>query len=339
VNSADRGVVLILGPGRSGTSTIAGALAHSGYHVPRAIKGNETNPSGFYEPRWVVDFHRRMLGRTGVRTLDTDPTAFERMAKVTGDPKVQATLTRWLGERLEKNPRLVIKDPRLVWFRDLWVHAAREHGVDPQFVMMLRHPSEVSSSRSEYYNIREVTGVAGWINVALVSEQLTHGLPRALVHYPNLTADWRAEMVRLRDGLGLPLDPDPEQKPHPVDDFIDPKLRRMKPGWEGIEVPSYLQELGERVFDVLSVIADQGDAADVADDLAAVRADYATCHDDALALVASHTKRARDDVRRKATKRARAKALKQTDGTTAEAPSPASGLGARVVRKLRGSRA
>jgi hypothetical protein len=81
-NPADaRGVVLVLGPGRSGTSTIAGALAHSGYHVPQAIKGNETNPSGFFEPRWAVNFHRRLLGKTGVRTLDTDPTALERIAR------------------------------------------------------------------------------------------------------------------------------------------------------------------------------------------------------------------------------------------------------------------
>ena len=63
---------------------------------------------------------------------------------------------------------------------------------------MLRHPAEVSSSRSEYYNLRQVPGVAGWINVALMSEQLTAGSPRVLVRYGDLTADWRTQ-AELRD--------------------------------------------------------------------------------------------------------------------------------------------
>ena len=54
--------------GEAASSAMAGVLAHSGYHVPKAIKGNATNPSGFDEqPRWVVDFHRELLGRRHVR--------------------------------------------------------------------------------------------------------------------------------------------------------------------------------------------------------------------------------------------------------------------------------
>ena len=58
-------------------------------------------------------------------------------------------------------------------------------------MIMLRHPAEVSSSRSTYYDAREVTAVAGWINVALMTERLTRGNRRALVPYSQLTADWR----------------------------------------------------------------------------------------------------------------------------------------------------
>ena len=71
----DRRIVLVLGPGRSGTSTMAGTLAMSGFDVPNAIAGKESNPSGFYEPRWVVNFHRDLLRKVDVRTLDADPDA------------------------------------------------------------------------------------------------------------------------------------------------------------------------------------------------------------------------------------------------------------------------
>jgi hypothetical protein len=210
--AGERSLAFVLGPGRSGTSTMAGALFHSGYHVPKAIKGNETNPVGFFEPRWVVNFHRRLVRSVGLRPLDQDPEAMRRLEGVLGDQKIRDELHDWLARRLERNGRLVIKDPRMVWFRDLWVDAATRLDVDPRFVIMLRHPSEVSSSRSQFYNSDQVAAVAGWINVALMTERLTAGSPRALVHYPQLTADWRTELTRLRDDLGLILDPPPEQR-------------------------------------------------------------------------------------------------------------------------------
>lgn len=330
----DRRIVFVVGPGRSGTSTMAGALAHSGYHVPQAIKGNETNPSGFFEPRWVVNFHRNLLRRTGVRTLDTDPTILERMDKVAADDKVRDELRTWLSERLDKHEHLVIKDPRMVWFSALWVSVAQELGVDPAFVVMLRHPSEVSSSRSEYYNAREVTGVAGWINVALMTEKLTSGSPRSLVHYPNLTSDWRTELIRMREQLGLRLDPAPEERPHPIDDFIDPKLRRMKPGWENISVPRHLQELGDRTFDALGSIADHGDSEETSAELEKIREEYAVVHEDALALVNASVKRMREETARKATRRARAKAREKAQADAVASSTPAQGLGAKVARRL-----
>ncbi|MEZ5096240.1 MAG: sulfotransferase family protein [Nocardioides sp.] len=305
MSAGARRLVLVLGPGRSGTSTMAGALAYSGYRVPQAIRGNETNPAGFFEPRWVVNFHRKLLTRADVRTLDTDPAAFERMAKLTGDPAVRDELAAWLAGHLESKDRLVIKDPRLVWFRDLWVDVARAAGVEPGFVMMLRHPSEVSSSRSEYYNAGEVTGVAGWVNVALMTERLTSGSPRALVLYPELTADWRAQLTRVRDQLGIELEPDPSVTPHPVDDFIDPQLRRMRAGWADSHVPGFLRDLGDRTFDALASLAGEDPATGTTPALTELAQEYTHLHADCLAVVKPHTTRARTQAARRAARRAR----------------------------------
>lgn len=323
---------------------MAGALSFCGYTVPQAIKGNETNPLGFFEPRWVVDFHRRLLQRSGVRTLDTDPGALDRLRTVLADERLRDEARDWLAPRLEKHGRLVVKDPRMVWFRDLWVAAAQDLGVDPRFVVMLRHPAEVSASRSNYYDADEIPAVAGWINVALMTEQLTAGSPRRFVHYPELTADWRTQLVRLRDDLGLVLEPAPEERPHPVDEFIDPKLRRMKPGWEGSSVPTYLQELGDRTFDVLGELAEHGDTArdgsdrsdrsDMAARLETLRGEYARAHSDALALVAPTLRRVKEDARRKARRRVLAQAAKK-QARQVQAPPPPESLVHRVVRRAR----
>ena len=143
-------IIIVIGPGRSGTSTVAGALCHAGFEVPgRAIRGNPTNPSGFYEPRWVVDFHRTLLDDSHVCSYDTMPDAEERIARATAKPAVRETLRTWLAERLEQQPRLVVKDPRIVWFRELWLETARELGAQPGFVTMVRHPAEVAASRAK----------------------------------------------------------------------------------------------------------------------------------------------------------------------------------------------
>lgn len=317
---------------------MAGALAHSGYDVPQAIQGNATNPSGFFEPRWVVNFHKKLLRSAGVSTLDTDPTALDRIQKATDDRSVRDELRSWLVERLQEHDRLVIKDPRMVWFRDLWVSTAQDLGVDPAFVIMLRHPSEVSSSRSQYYNSREVIGVAGWINVALMSEALTHGSPRALVQYAELTADWRPELGRVRDQLDLLLDPAPEERPHPIDEFIDPALRRMKPGWEDRAVPAFLQTLGDRTYDALTTLGKDGDSAETAEALDHLREEYAVLHADALALVNSSVKRMRAETTRKTVRRMKAKARRRDAADAADAADstpPAGGLRRTIGNRLR----
>lgn len=301
----DRRVVFVVGPGRSGTSTMAGVLALSGYHVPDSLEGDETNPRGFHEPRWVVEFHTALLVRTGVRTLDTDPEVLGRMDDVLHDVDVRRELSEWLTARLEEHPRLVIKDPRLVWFTELWVAVVESLGVDAAFIIMLRHPSEVSSSRAEFYNTAAATGVAGWLNVALVTERLTSGLPRAFVHYPSLTADWRSELSRLGDELDLELDPHPHDEPHPVDEFIDPGLRRREPGWEDVAVPAQLAELADRTYEALGPLTRSGEGSDPSAELASVRAAYAQLHEDSLAIASASLSRARDEAGRKAIRRIR----------------------------------
>ena len=57
--------VLVVGAGRSGTSTIAGVLRRLGLHVPQPeVMSDDTNPKGFGEPQWAVTFHE--IGRAHV---------------------------------------------------------------------------------------------------------------------------------------------------------------------------------------------------------------------------------------------------------------------------------
>ena len=54
--------MIVAGVGRSGTSLFTSILTLAGFHVPQPeVLADPTNPKGFGESRWVVDFHRRQL--------------------------------------------------------------------------------------------------------------------------------------------------------------------------------------------------------------------------------------------------------------------------------------
>jgi len=286
-------IVIVVGPGRSGTSTVAGALQMTGLEVPgRVIGGNPTNPSGFFEPRWVVDFHKELLGTSSVATLDSSPLALERIATTASTPAVRERLRTWLSERLETQPRLVVKDPRTIWFHELWATTSRDLGIEPGFVTMLRHPAEVSASREKYYrksegeNSRssEIARIAGWVNVALIAEQATQGFPRNFVRYSDLVADWRKVLERVGETQRLEFNPGLDVSPHPVDDFIDPTLHRVRVDWDDVDVPDPLRGLGERVWTALTGLADDGESEARVDDVAKLRDEYLQLTEDALSL-------------------------------------------------------
>ena len=78
-----RRVVFVVGSGRSGTSTMAGALQTLGMHVPQPeVAADETNPKGFGEPQWVVDFHNELLRRCNVQVSDARPSAWYETGKL-----------------------------------------------------------------------------------------------------------------------------------------------------------------------------------------------------------------------------------------------------------------
>ena len=334
----DWSIVMVIGPGRSGTSTIAGALARCGLEVPgRVIKGNATNPSGFYEPRWVVDFHRDLLQRNRVGTIDSSPRAMEVMARVVAAPEVRDQLRTWLATRLERQRRLVVKDPRSIWFRDLWVDVARDIGVEPGFVTMLRHPAEVSASRQKYYRAPEeqshradeIAHVSGWVNVVLTAELVTQGSPRGFVRYSDLVEDWRAVLKELGWQLGLSYDPELDVSPHPVDELIDPSLHRVRVEWSDVDVPDALRDLAERVWQTFSTVAIDGESAVLAAEVDALRGEYAQMNDDALALTRQAVFRGRLAARRRGWQKGVAE-----ERARVAAAEDHRALGGRVLRRL-----
>jgi hypothetical protein len=301
-------LVLVTGTGRSGTSTIAGTLHHLGLSVPGPYLGaNESNPKGFFESRWAVKFHKKITAAAHINDFDSRPDAFER-AQSAVTPKLRAQLVEFLGRHAGESAQVVVKDPRSVWAQALWKECAAEVGLDIRYLSMLRHPAEVVGSRTTYYANTEdelkrrsygTFNVARWVNSSLISERATRGETRTFVHYTDLLEDWRTAIARVRDELGIVLnDSLAPGSPHPVDEFIDPDLRRHQVTWDELEIPAELEGLAQQVWDHLCVLGRSGGVdAEASAHLDELGAHYRRLLSDAVAVSHDALEEVRDEAR------------------------------------------
>lgn len=263
-----RSLVLVVGSGRSGTSLFSELLHRLGYHVPQPqIEPDVSNPRGFAESKWVVEFHTGLLKKAKVQTSDARPDAWAAAANAVGNQAEDQART-FLRKQLNDSEHVLIKDPRLAWFLPLWRRLADELGVTPRFVTMLRHPAAVLESKSRYYGDwqGDVSRAAGWLNTMLYTERATREGLRTFVRYDDLLDDW----TRVVAGVGEELALDPVSSANPgmiraADEFVDPSLSRATPSWTEFEMPDDLRRLADSVWTLLGRLADRqvptGDAA------------------------------------------------------------------------------
>ena len=282
-------LVLVAGVGRSGTSLMTGILGQVGFHIPQPeINADETNPRGFGEPAWVVNFHQRVMRRLRLTVFDSRPRAWEVTDRVVQDARVREELRDWLAVELREADAVVVKDPRVGWFLPLWTACARDLHAPTSFVCMMRHPAEILASARKWYGDwqTDASRAAAWLNVMLETERKTREMPRAFVRYEDLLADWERELRRAGEAMDDPLLSRIERSKFPsVDEFVDPALHRQRRGWEGLELPERVRELVERVWNELQPLADRGgDTPELRSKLDASHAEYDALYEEAEAI-------------------------------------------------------
>ena len=246
-------LVLVVGVGRSGTSLFTGIMGQLGFHVPQPeVEADSTNPRGFSEPRWVVDFHTRLLRQRRVTVNDARPAAFESTATADAD----AELKQWLDGQFAEADALVVKDPRTGWFLPLWTRVAPQC----RYVTMLRHPAEILASATKSYGTWQspASRAAAWINITLETERATRDSRRAFVRYEDLLDDWAKEIERVDGLLELGIGTDLHERFPSVDEFVDPTLHRNRVSWDEFEMPAEVRDMAESVWLELQPLADPG---------------------------------------------------------------------------------
>ena len=295
-SNAHGSLVLVAGSGRSGTSVFSGLLQRLGYHVPQPeVPADPTNPRGFAESRWVVDFHTRLLATAGVQVSDARPAAWALTARAGLAEAVRHELGAWLGEQLRSHEHVVVKDPRLTWFLPLWRACAADAGVVPRCVTMIRHPAAVVDSKHRWYGGPQdpVARAAGWLNMMLYTERATRDMARTFVSYDALLEDWTLCVAGVAERLDLaPVRDAPATSIRAVHEFVDRSLSRSSPDWETLGLPPSLREQAEQAWELFALLA-AGDPRAEAGGFDAMRAAYVGLYAQAEAIAASSITAAR----------------------------------------------
>lgn len=248
-----RHLVLVAGVGRSGTSLFTSILGQAGFYVPQPeVAADSTNPKGFGEPQWVVDFHGRQLRPRRVSVWDSRPSAFETTAQAAEDAATLAELTKWLEVQFVGRDHVVVKDPRLCWFLPLWERAAAGVGAQVSIATLLRHPAEAVSSALKWYGDWQTPAsrTVSWDNIMLETEHQTRGRRRVFVRYEDLLGDWRGQVDRAAKELDVPLLANLDDATvAAIDAFVDPTLHRQKVTLQDLGVPESVTEITERTWD------------------------------------------------------------------------------------------
>lgn len=218
--------VLVLGMHRSGTSAVTRALSLMGAQLPRNLLGAQAgNEAGHWEPSELLAAHNDFLESLDSSWSDWRPLSIGRL-----DAVGRQRYLRRVGGIVEREyadaPLIVVKDPRISRFADLFGEALARLGIETRAVLCLRAPDAVAASLATRDGMDPALGRLLWLRHTLDAELASRGLPRVVTLYDDLLADPVAESHCLLDQLdvrGLDADDDA------VRDFIDPGLNHHEP--------------------------------------------------------------------------------------------------------------
>jgi hypothetical protein len=257
---ARRQAILILGMHRSGTSAVSGVVCALGAAAPNLLlPADHDNPRGYWEPWALVNAHDEMLIAAGSSWDDWRPLNADwyrsPQASIFHDQ-----LRNILQTEYQDKPLFAVKDPRICRFLPFFLSVLEEISVAPAALFVFRHPLEVAFSLRRRNGFSVAKSIALWLRHVLEAERHSRNIPRHFISYGNLLKDWRGELKRAGDTIGIAWPADPEISGAAIEKFLSMDLRHEK---NELDVSSKYPELAyfaEETHRLLNALArDQGD--------------------------------------------------------------------------------
>lgn len=165
--------IVLIGPGRSGTSLAMQVLHGLGMTVSeQIIDANVSNPMGFFEDSIILDEHKAIEKTLGLLTfLPPQPEALNDKSI---SPHIN-TLKSVITHSVERAPTIWgFKDPRTSFFIPIWTKIFNATRIIPKYILCLRSPASVVVSLRQH-NVPDQLSELLWLTRTAESLYFTGG--------------------------------------------------------------------------------------------------------------------------------------------------------------------
>lgn len=222
-------LTFVLGMHRSGSSALARVLNLAGLRISsQLLPANQDNPSGYWEPRRVVNFNTALLEVFDRHWADPKPMPAnldKRAVEGHDFTKIAELLRIETSQCADAGSNMVIKDPRLSRLMPYWRQALDLNSMNVTCIIMCRHPLSVAKSLYARDRIPQDHALALWLSYMLEAEAGTRGMSRCLVHYEHLLMNWQGTLESIRRKSGDIIPDIAERQCQAIEQFLNPALR------------------------------------------------------------------------------------------------------------------
>lgn len=202
--------ILVLGAGRSGTSTLTRSLSAVGVYLGRKFRAPlRKNPRGSFE-----EIHLLRLSKAVRRGLGLRP---ENVRLIEDDewqsPEIERLKTRMAGaieREFGDRPIWGFKYGSTGRILPFWLDLLPEMNIEPSFVLAYRNPLSVARSRARldrFRGRRDHNNLEWLVNIVPYFRRL-RGYPLVVVDYDRLVSAPAPQLHRLAERLDLPISPE-----------------------------------------------------------------------------------------------------------------------------------
>lgn len=254
--------LVVLGMHRSGTSSVAGALALLGARAPQTLmRPAEDNPKGFWESEVLAELNDRLLqagGSTWHGWRRFDLTAIADVL-----PAFRTEAANKLAAEFGDADLIVLKDPRICRLFGFWRGVLEDSGYRVVVVSPLRPPAEVAASLMARNDMSRSHALRLWLRHVSDAERASRNQPRRLLAWSDFIADWRTQVDRMSSDLSVAFDRSPDAEAR-VDDFLSAELKRQN-------ADEHVPDPIRRAHQLLLLTARDGDHPDLQRNLDGIR--------------------------------------------------------------------
>jgi len=178
--------------------------------------------TGFWELAPVVHSNEKILQMLNTTWFNPSPLP-DLWWQAEPFTLVGQQLTQVLQQNFAKSPLWGLKDPRLCRLLPFWIPLLESLTKQLQFILITRHPQEVTASLKQRDNLPYPTALQLWLRYVLEAEYFTRNYPRVWVTYDELLHDWSSTVNKITNALQITW-PKLEAKAA-IDGFLSQQLK------------------------------------------------------------------------------------------------------------------